>query len=316
MLGLAAPGYRPGVALVAPFPWFGGKRKIAAMVWERLGEVKHYIEPFFGGGAVLLGAPSPAKIETINDLDGFVANFWRAVARAPHEVAQHADWPVSELDLHAWHTRLIARRPTLTEQLVADPDYFDAEVAGRWVWGAGQWIGSGWGHRPTRQLPFLAHSGMGLHSFAHRDAGPYGTIGRLAARMRHVRVCCGDWTRLLTKSALVTNPRAGGGTAAVFLDPPYSHALHDGETYGAADVAPAVAVWAREHGEDPALRIALCGYEGEHEMPGWTAVRWDTTKGQRGGGWGQTARSKNNRARENARRETVWFSPSCLRPNA
>jgi hypothetical protein len=38
--------------LVAPFPWFGGKRKVASLVWERLGEVKHYIEPFFGGGTV------------------------------------------------------------------------------------------------------------------------------------------------------------------------------------------------------------------------------------------------------------------------
>ena len=303
------------MALAAPFPWFGGKRKIAAMVWERLGEVKHYIEPFFGGGAVLLGAPSPAKIETINDLDGFVANFWRAVARAPHEVAQHADWPVSELDLHAWHARLIARRPTLTEQLVVDSDYYDAEVAGRWVWGAGQWIGKGWGQRAGRQIPVIGNSGMGVHAFSLNERGPYGTMATLARRLRHVRICCGDWTRVLGRSPLW--PLHGGrdaGPTAVFLDPPYSHALHNGETYGAADVAPAVAAWAREHGEDPALRIALCGYEGEHDMPGWTAVRWDTTKGQRGGGWGQTARSKGNRARENARRETVWFSPHCLVP--
>jgi len=35
-----------------PYVYFGGKRKIAHVVWERLGNVKAYIEPFFGGGAV------------------------------------------------------------------------------------------------------------------------------------------------------------------------------------------------------------------------------------------------------------------------
>ena len=38
----------------APFPWFGGKARIAPMVWERFGNVANYIEPFFGSGAVLL----------------------------------------------------------------------------------------------------------------------------------------------------------------------------------------------------------------------------------------------------------------------
>jgi len=39
--------------LIAPFPYFGGKRKIASVVWEYLGDPKTYIEPFFGSGAVL-----------------------------------------------------------------------------------------------------------------------------------------------------------------------------------------------------------------------------------------------------------------------
>lgn len=44
-------------ALKAPFPWFGGKSKVAGLVWERFGEVENYVEPFFGSGAVLLGRP-------------------------------------------------------------------------------------------------------------------------------------------------------------------------------------------------------------------------------------------------------------------
>ena len=34
--------------LRAPFVWFGGKSKVAPIVWEALGDVEHYVEPFFG----------------------------------------------------------------------------------------------------------------------------------------------------------------------------------------------------------------------------------------------------------------------------
>lgn len=37
--------YRP------PFPWFGGKRKVAPIVWQALGDVELYVEPFFGSGS-------------------------------------------------------------------------------------------------------------------------------------------------------------------------------------------------------------------------------------------------------------------------
>ena len=41
--------------LRAPFPWFGGKSRVAPLVWDRFGDVPNYVEPFFGSGAVLLG---------------------------------------------------------------------------------------------------------------------------------------------------------------------------------------------------------------------------------------------------------------------
>lgn len=41
--------------LRAPFPWFGGKSRIAATVWEALGDVPNYVEPFFGSGAAVGG---------------------------------------------------------------------------------------------------------------------------------------------------------------------------------------------------------------------------------------------------------------------
>jgi hypothetical protein len=76
--------------------------------------VPNYVEPFAGSLAVLLGRPAKhaAKIETVNDLDGFVANFWRSVAADPETTAAYADWPIIEADLNARHAYLvgIARR--------------------------------------------------------------------------------------------------------------------------------------------------------------------------------------------------------------
>src|SRR5262245_35028869 len=92
--------------LKAPFPYFGGKSRIAWLVWERFGHVQNYVEPFFGSGAVLLGCPWPGHTETVNDIDALLANFWRALAADPDAVAAHADWPVNEVDLHARHRYL------------------------------------------------------------------------------------------------------------------------------------------------------------------------------------------------------------------
>jgi DNA adenine methylase len=129
--------------LVAPFPFFGGKRRAVELVWPRFGDVENYVEPFAGSLAMLLGAPDGNRTETVNDSNGFIVNFWRAIQADPESVAQWADWPVSEIDLEARHGWLVNRAERLRWSL-QDPDYFDAKVAGWWCYGACAWIGSGW----------------------------------------------------------------------------------------------------------------------------------------------------------------------------
>jgi len=131
-------------ALRSPYPYFGGKSRVAPEVWSRFGDVANYVEPFFGSGAVLLGAPWPSsRSETVNDLDAMISNFWRAVKADPDAVADYADWPVLENDLHARHAWLVSRKGSLQSRLEGDPDYYDAKIAGWWVWGMACWIGSG-----------------------------------------------------------------------------------------------------------------------------------------------------------------------------
>jgi hypothetical protein len=123
----------------------------------------------------------------------------------------------------------------------------------------------------------------------------------LCARLRRVRVCCGDWTRVCGPT-----PTVKQGLTGVFLDPPYSHAERDTKIYRCdEDVAAAVRAWAVAHGDDPRLRMVLCGYTGEHAMPAtWTAVPWHAQ-----GGYGSRSRG---RGRQNAQRECLWLSPHCL----
>ena len=68
----------------------------------------NYVEPFAGSLAVLLGRPHAPRIETVNDLDCYLANFWRATSRDPEAVAVAADWPINEADLHARHRWLVS----------------------------------------------------------------------------------------------------------------------------------------------------------------------------------------------------------------
>ncbi len=64
-----------------------------------------------------------------------------------------------------------------------------------------------------------------------------------------------------------------------------------------------VAEWAVEHGDDPDLRIALCGYAGEHDMPPtWREYSWKAARG---------CAAEDN---DNRERERIWFSPHCLAP--
>jgi len=296
----------------APFPYFGGKSRVADLVWSRFGDVPNYVEPFFGSGAVLLARPHhwADRVETVNDADGMVSNFWRAMAHDAEGVAKHADWPVNEVDLHARNGWLIGRRESLTERLRDDPRWYDVEAAGWWVWGVCAFIGYTWAESESRQLPHLGGPGMGVHRKSWR-ASMRERMVELGERMRHVRVTCGDWSRVCSRSVTYRMGQSSASpniTTGVFLDPPYGDDNYDQEyAVGNEGVADEVRAWCIEHGDNPDLRIALCGYEGEHdelEEFGWEVVAWKNHGGYGVQGSGQ--------GRANRTRERIWFSPGCL----
>lgn len=143
------------------------------------------------------------------------------------------------------------------------------------------------------------HQGRGVHQV---NANLLAWFAALSARLRRVRVCCGDWSRVLKPSVTV-----GHGLTGVLLDPPYG--VEDRAmvyNHDSLALAPAVRAWCAAHGDDPKLRIALCGYDGEHnelEARGWDVQAWKAM-----GGYGNQSGGKN----DNAKRERIWFSPHCL----
>lgn len=332
---------------VAPalFPFFGGKRKVASLVWDRFGDVANYVEPFAGSLAVLMGRPSSHKwwdkIESVNDADCFISNFWRAITDDPEAVALAASYPVNEADLTARHLFLVNNRAEFTAKMFSDPNYFDVKIAGWWLWGICQYIGADWctgvgGFTGSDEKSFTnggnvpgVYNKMPMMSGMHPGKGIHRRLGgmtenvidskinailadcvKVANRTRNVRVACGNWDRVLNQ---VAEP-AAGHTTGIFFDPPYDPDERRKDIYAvesdtSAPVHVQVRDWALAKTDRPDLRIIYCGYstpaeDALFEAAGWEGVRWKST-----GGYGSAA---NNRARANASREIMWCSPSCI----
>ena len=157
------------------------------------------------------------------------------------------------------------------------------------------------GRGVNRQLPHLGNAGQGVN----RQLPHLGDAGRgilhyfatLSTRLRRVRVACGSWERVLGDSVTWRH-----GVTGIVLDPPYAegdmaYAEHSGISREVRD-------WCAENGDNRMVRIALCGLDGEHDLPGWDCVPWKA----RGGYGSQRAEGTNN----NRKRERIWFSPHCL----
>ncbi|MDD5459707.1 MAG: DNA adenine methylase [Phycisphaerae bacterium] len=293
--------------LKAPFPYFGGKSKVADVVWSYLGDVKQYIEPFFGSGAVLLKRP-PTKLdkvyEIVNDKDGFIANVWRSLVFSPDEVAKWCDWPVNHADLNARRKSLIANERRLIDSLQNDPDWHDPKMAGYWIWAASCWIGSGL-TRPNATPHLTGDRGVQT-KIPHLtgDRGVYQWMRALHARLRNVKVVCGDWKRVCGGNWQDNNKPVG-----MFFDPPYATKGRDESIYhhDSMTVGKEVEAWVLERGANQNYRIVVAGYDDEYTSllkAGWDIHEWSAN-----GGYANMAKVK---GKLNRHRERLFISPYCI----
>lgn len=295
---------------------------------------------------MLLNRPNySGQTETVNDKDGFVCNVWRALQYAPDEVAKWCDWPVNHADLNARRKVLIANERRLLGCLQSDDEWYDAKLAGYWIWAASCWIGSGLtgmneiphigdsgggintkrphisdsGTGINTKIPYISNSGKGINTKIPYIGGSgtipkdafkpelYAWFRELQERLRSVRVVCGDWTRVCGG-----NWQHKMGSVGMFFDPPYGVEDRDTNVYhhDSSTLAKDVGDWCLEHGSHPDYRIVLCGYE-EHER--LLKARWTMEAWKANGGYANTG---NAAGKENSKREVIYYSPYCIRPSA
>ena len=289
------------------FPYVGGKYLVAPEINRRFGEIDTRIDAFTGSSSWILASP-PVKYEIVNDLDGYVVNYLRAVKYAPDEIARHLDFPRAELELIAYHHYVRDRLPELVARLGGDPDYYDPVLAARWAYVMAYSVM----HEPRRAGGWLVRDGRLIYErgagrvrgsmtavhllltrlIKERRVSEY--VAALSERMRNFQVYWNDFEVVAEKAK-----HHNLGVVGILLDPPYPRHLRDFDyDTDSEDSWYRAARWAVANGDNPKLRIAICGYndaESDALFPsGWARFVW------RRGGMGK-----------NKDRECIWFSPHC-----
>ena len=200
--------------LKPPITYFGSKTAIAPRIATLLPPHGHYVEPYCGSLAVLL-AKSASRMETVNDLDGDLMNFWRVLRDHPADLE-----------------RACALTPHSRGEYEASPDLSgrdDLERARR-VWvrltqGRGGHLGrsTGWRHIQNPQNP-----GGGRPSMPDYLATHMGRLASAARRIRDVSLEC--------RPALQVIERYGQHSGClIYADPPYLKSVRtwsNGRSYG------------------------------------------------------------------------------------
>ena len=265
------------------FGWYGGKYSHLDWLLPLLPTTIHYCEPFGGSGAVLINRP-PAPVETFNDIDGDIANFFR-VLRDNKEALLEA----------------IGLTPFSREELriaVTEPakGISDLERARRFFVCARQ-VRTG--------LAQTASEGRWAHCKLTTRAGMAGAVSRWLGSVEELAEIAQRLLRVQIENApaIEVIKRYDSPETLFYCDPPYVHASRSDTNAYAYEMSD------DEHRElADALRnvegkVALSGYAGElmDELYG----DWDTIQAQ-----SRSAHSTNTGAdnKKRSRTEVLWIN--------
>lgn len=207
------------MSIKALAPWFGGKRNLAPVIAEELGDHACYWEPFCGSMSVLLAKP-PVTMETVNDLHGDLINLAKVIQ-------DRTLGPLLYRTLRRtlMHEALYRENDQWMREHEADPiDAPDVERAFRYF--IVSWLGrNGTAGTPT--------SHKGTYCVRYTRNG-----GHAATRFRNTIASIPAWRRRLERVTIIqrdgfeTIDRIGDDDrTAIYLDPPYlvkgAKYLHD-----------------------------------------------------------------------------------------
>lgn len=191
---------------ILAFPYYGGKYTHLDWILPKLPQKERYIEPFGGSAAVLLNR-EPANIETYNDIDGEIVNFFQVLREDTEElIRQLRLTPFSRKEFD------ICRSESST-------DISDVERARRFF----VRITQGFNARPNGMRTSWRYSvgttarGRSMHVSANEKYRK--GLQEVAERLRRVQLECGDAIEIIETH---DDP-----AALIYLDPPYPPEVRD-----------------------------------------------------------------------------------------
>lgn len=262
-----------------PLTFYGGKQKLAAQIVALMPRHVAYLEPFAGGAAVLFAKPA-AERETLNDVDGQIMAFWRAVRDQPEELASavactpygRSEWEASrepaDDDVEAARRLLVNVDQSFSRSRESwSPPSMLKDRKGRWQ-------PRTWQDMPRR-------------------------IQVTAQRLANVCLECGDAVKMI--------PRWDLPETVIYIDPPYigEHRTRPEKSYphdAGPDLWPRLvdALLGIEH-----AAVILSGYPNEEvERLGWRSVGLHALKNVQARADGVLPTAP----------ETLWLSPSVPEP--
>ena len=178
------------------FGWYGGKFSHLDWLLPLLPKTKHFCEPFGGSAAVLLNR-EPSPVETYNDIDGEVVNFFRVLRDRPNEL-------IRKIRLTPW-----ARAEF---EISRGPSGDDIEDARRFFFSSNASIGA---------MPFDTSTGMrtikhindSYSAACHNFYELPDVVAKVADRLIGVQIEQRDYIYIIT--------RYDTPDTLIFFDPPY-----------------------------------------------------------------------------------------------
>jgi len=257
------------------FGWYGGKYSHLVWLLPLLPSAHHYCEPFAGSAAVLLNR-EPSPVETYNDLDGEVVNFFRVLRENPDELA-----------------RVIGLTPFSREEFYNSLN-FDATVTGieraRRFFVRARQVRTGLAQ--TASLGRWANckntSRAGMSGVVSRWLGSARTLPHVAQRLLRVQI--------ENRPALEVIKLYDDKSTLFYCDPPYPHQSRgDSKAY-------AFEMNDQEHGE---LAEILHACKGKVAISGYRCELMDCLYGK----WRMVeAKQKMCHSIKKMRREAVWMN--------
>jgi DNA adenine methylase len=183
----------------------GAKNRLAPWICEYIPEHKVYLELFFGSGAVLFNK-EPAKIETVNDLDDNVVNYFQVIRNNPEEL-------IRRLELTPYG------RMEYENAFIESPPNDEIEKARKFA--VRCWMGFGCSNRYKNGFRSSQQSNSPMTTRAW-DSLPE-TLRLATERLKHVQIEKLDALQLIK--------RYDTSDVFIYADPPYLHGTRKNYLY-------------------------------------------------------------------------------------